>query len=499
MEYVQEPQTAKKYKYIPFSVSLYLFILIIGSLAFILAMRNIQHTNAGEALSQTVNIEKLRLEAAVNGEIALVLKMADSPLVQRYFLNPDDQDLEKIAFDELTGYKRVLVPKSIFWVNDINRHFYFNDSYAYTVNPDDPANYWYNMSLNGTEMINFNINHNPFLNVTNLWINAPVFDQSHRPIGIVGTGIDVSTFIDSVYQNYSGRAPLYYFNDYDEITGASDKDLVANKIKLEEKLGDTGILIFSMKNNLEGTDTKIFSIPGGIAALCKIPEFDWYACAILHIGLKEMLNTPMTILFVAMMVVIAAIILIFNLIQINFELNKERNIYKDMSTIDVLTGIYNRRYLEENLDRIIRSLSRSGGKLSLMMIDVDYFKQYNDTYGHSMGDICLKKVAGVLAKSVSRADDFTARYGGEEFVVVLPNVDDNGTKIIAEKLLNNIREQKIPHEKSSAASFVTISIGGINGIVNHSDNWEEYLKKADEALYISKKSGRNRYTQAEST
>jgi diguanylate cyclase (GGDEF)-like protein len=165
-----------------------------------------------------------------------------------------------------------------------------------------------------------------------------------------------------------------------------------------------------------------------------------------------------------------------------------------MSLIDALTGIYNRRFLEENLERTIKALSRSESKLSILMLDVDYFKKYNDTYGHNMGDTCLKAVADTLAKSVVRSDDFVARYGGEEFVVVLPNADEQGAKKVAERLLRNIRTLNIPHEKNDAASFVTVSIGGATNIVNHSHTVDHYFKRADEALYKSKQDGRNRYT-----
>ena len=490
----QKNHTQKRYKYVLVYVVLFLVIFILGSLAFIFSMRGIKHTGAGRELSQTVEIEKLRLEAAVNGEIALVLKMSDSPLVQRYFLNPADPNLKRIAFEEFTGFRRVFVPKSIFWVNNIDKKFYYNDSYAYTVDPNDPVNYWYNMTINGTETFNFNINYNPNLDKTNFWINAPVFDSNHRAIGILGTGIDVSAFIDSVYRNYSGNATLFFFDKSGKITGAKDKNLVKNKTTLESELNKTGTVILSMLKNLKGADTQYFNIPGGIAALAAIPAFDWYVCAILPISLKDTLQTPMTILFVAMMAVIAAIFIIFNLIQINFELNRERNTYKDMSIIDALTGIYNRRFLEESLERIIKSLSRSGSKLSLLILDVDYFKKYNDTYGHNMGDICLKTVANIISQSITRADDFVARYGGEEFVVVLPNVNEQGAKNIAERLLYNIREQNITHEKNDVADFVTVSIGGATSIVDHSHNGDHFFTKADEALYRSKQNGRNRYT-----
>ena len=161
---------------------------------------------------------------------------------------------------------------------------------------------------------------------------------------------------------------------------------------------------------------------------------------------------------------------------------------------DVLTGIYNRRFMEENLKRIIKMVSRSGGMLSVLMLDIDFFKRYNDTYGHSMGDTCLKSVAEAVTGTLSRAEDFVARYGGEEFAVVLPHSDASGAKMIAEKIILSVQALNIPHEKNDAASCVTISIGITTGDVMHGQNYKDYLKRADEALYMSKDNGRNQYT-----
>jgi diguanylate cyclase (GGDEF)-like protein len=161
--------------------------------------------------------------------------------------------------------------------------------------------------------------------------------------------------------------------------------------------------------------------------------------------------------------------------------------------LDPLTDIYNRRYLDENLKRVISSLSRPGAALSLMMIDIDYFKKYNDTYGHTIGDDCLKTIAATLKSSLMRADDFVVRYGGEEFAVVLPNTEENGARLIAGALLKNIQNLAIPHETSDVADHVTISIGVTSGAVKHTHGAEYWLRLADEMLYKSKQEGRNRY------
>ncbi|MDR0311194.1 MAG: GGDEF domain-containing protein [Acidobacteriota bacterium] len=160
---------------------------------------------------------------------------------------------------------------------------------------------------------------------------------------------------------------------------------------------------------------------------------------------------------------------------------------------DSLTNIYNRRYFDENINHVISALSRSGSILSLMMIDIDHFKQYNDTYGHDEGDKCLCVVAETIAKSIARANDFAARYGGEEFVVVLPNTDETGARQIADNMLENVRKLCIPHQNNTAADRVTVSIGVTTGIAKHTQSAEDYVRQADKSLYASKQNGRNRY------
>ncbi|MDR1754242.1 MAG: diguanylate cyclase [Eubacterium sp.] len=177
-----------------------------------------------------------------------------------------------------------------------------------------------------------------------------------------------------------------------------------------------------------------------------------------------------------------------NILQLEVEVDKIFH--------DPLTNIYNRRFFDETMQRLVRSLSRSGGMLSLLMVDIDYFKKYNDTYGHLEGDSCLKIVAKTLCNSISRADDFVVRYGGEEFVVVLPNTDETGVRMMARKLLENVRSCNIPHEKSSAANYVTVSIGAMTGKAAHTHRVDDYIQRADEMLYDAKQGGRNRYSFA---
>jgi len=161
---------------------------------------------------------------------------------------------------------------------------------------------------------------------------------------------------------------------------------------------------------------------------------------------------------------------------------------------DGLTGVYNRRYMEMNLQRIMATLSRTDSCLSVIMLDVDFFKKYNDTYGHGMGDDCLRDIAQALNKIVIRRGDFLARYGGEEFIAILPNTKEAGALHLAEKMLSAVRQLEIPHEKNESG-FVTLSIGITTGYsVQSFGGGNAFVKKADEALYQSKQNGRNQST-----
>jgi len=160
---------------------------------------------------------------------------------------------------------------------------------------------------------------------------------------------------------------------------------------------------------------------------------------------------------------------------------------------DGLTGIYNRRYMETTMRQIMTMLSRTNAMLSVMIVDIDFFKQYNDTYGHIKGDDCLKLIAQTLDKLIIRKGDFIARYGGEEFAVILPGTEEEGARLMAAKMLYAIQELKIPNINTKTG-IVTISIGLTTGRQNYMQNWDEYIKRADDALYKTKNNGRNWYT-----
>jgi len=161
-----------------------------------------------------------------------------------------------------------------------------------------------------------------------------------------------------------------------------------------------------------------------------------------------------------------------------------------LSSLDGLTGIANRRHFDEEFDKEWRRTMRSKSTLSVIMIDIDYFKPYNDNYGHQAGDDCLRLVAKTLQETIVRPADTIARYGGEEFVAILPDTNAEGATIVAEHLRSAIETLEIPHEYSKSSPYVNISLG-----VAESKNVIDpaaLLTHADKCLYEAKQGGRNR-------
>ncbi|MCL1957971.1 MAG: methyl-accepting chemotaxis protein [Spirochaetes bacterium] len=305
----QEHRTSLKGRFIVFSAVMFLVIFIGGGAAFAFTMWQFLHTNAGKELLQSMELERAELESSVNSEIAIALKMASSPLIQRHFLNPADRELKRSAFEEINGYCQAFKSKSAFWASNVDKEFYFDENNHYKVDTENPDNYWYKMTLYETEKYNFNINYNPEIQKTLLFINAPVFDSRHTPIGLVGTGIDLTEFINNIYQNYKGDAELYLFNDLNEITGSKDVSLVTNKTTLDKAIGNTGVEIINRVAKAKD-ESQFFNVPEGVATITNVPSLNWHIAAILPLTLANALNSGMTLLFLVMMAAIAAIFII---------------------------------------------------------------------------------------------------------------------------------------------------------------------------------------------
>ncbi|MFI8126222.1 GGDEF domain-containing protein [Acinetobacter sp. ABJ-A23_2] len=182
------------------------------------------------------------------------------------------------------------------------------------------------------------------------------------------------------------------------------------------------------------------------------------------------------------------------MIELNrIELMQQAQQLSLLSQQDALTGLANRRYLDETLDNEWRRALRHETPLTIMMVDIDFFKPYNDTLGHLKGDQCLKDIATAISSIAARSGDLVARYGGEEFLLLFPMTNAQQAQIQVERLMNAIKKIAIIHPCSNVSPYVTISVGVATTIPRLNDSISAFVSRADHALYQAKTNGRNQY------
>ncbi|WP_405406444.1 diguanylate cyclase [Paracoccus sp. Ld10] len=174
------------------------------------------------------------------------------------------------------------------------------------------------------------------------------------------------------------------------------------------------------------------------------------------------------------------------------QMKRMRDQLTEQALRDPLTGLANRRMLERRLQAELHRQARDGGLIAVLMLDIDHFKGFNDTYGHPEGDICLQAVSQALARAIRRSGDLCARYGGEEFACILPGTDLDGALHLAETMRAGVEMLAIPHRASQVGQVVTISIGVASGRCDMGSDNAFWLTGADRMLYRSKLAGRNR-------
>lgn len=174
-------------------------------------------------------------------------------------------------------------------------------------------------------------------------------------------------------------------------------------------------------------------------------------------------------------------------VRVNMQLKRK----KDYSEHDALTGLYNRRGLNARIKAIWPFCERNRLSVAMIAVDVDYFKKYNDTFGHPKGDECLKTVAGILKNSAQRSTDVVTRTGGEEFIVFVQDMDEESLISLAMKIRNNLDQKHIEHAYYGVSKYVTVSMGIAGFVPAYNNDFKKLYQEADNALYLAKKNGRN--------
>ncbi|MBQ0003521.1 MAG: hypothetical protein KBT21_08280 [Treponema sp.] len=190
--------------------------------------------NVQAELEQLAGQKNLEFQANLNSQIMLALQMAKSPVIVDYFIDPEDKELERLAVKEFASYQNSFIAKTSFWCNSKDLRFYSDLKYSYTVDPKNPDDYWFNMTVNDTPVYNFNINYNKELGKTMLWLNVVVRDKNGKSVGLCGTGIPITEFVDEMYSGMPSYIDMYLYNNSLEITGAKDSSILADKILISK-------------------------------------------------------------------------------------------------------------------------------------------------------------------------------------------------------------------------------------------------------------------------
>ena len=532
--------------------NLALFALASAAMALVifLAIEDMAgQVSAGYARLHAINAAQT-FNMYTNQDIGFIANAARSQAIRDWFADEADPQKRKNAYDVMMrvvsslhgsslylGIQKTLSEYSIeaeCALDDMKPHAHFD--------PSNPEDVWYfDLIRSGRDYV-LNVDTDKRLHKKRVWLNHKVTSPAGELLGAFTAGVPLAWAAEQVFSGYQDSSVRGMVIDGKGIImmdstllGKGDLLLNAPEIPIQT-ISSNPVFLAAVENHLAKTGANfplqsnptvlmLSSSSLGYATIVPIESTDW---AIVTLYEPFSLFDPTALLpFGAIMAALLAAFagassilsyrlifrplgqLILNLSLLKSSQDRIYGIERDdefgiLSNVihrllneahrDALTGLHNRRSMEQEMQRSMGLLSRSNGMLSVLLIDVDCFKGYNDTYGHEAGDLCLKTIASVLATGTARTDDIVARYGGEEFAVILPNTDKDGACTIAQRLLEAVRERKVPHSASTIANYVTFSLGVTTGIVSHVQDQNAYLRKADEALYAAKQAGRNRYT-----
>ena len=257
---------------------------------------------ARQKMEFAAQLKTLNFRADLEGQLALVRQMVRIPSIALYIDDPNDPGKMQIALQEFASFKNAFLSKSIFWISDKDHVFWSDMAPAYNLNPDDPDSYWYKMTMYETEEYNFNINYNPDLNVTMLWVNAVIRNGAGTPIGIAGTGIPLTDFIDTMFKDLDSRITMYIFNDKTEITGAKDQSILAESPILAEKLPET-----KNSDKLFAKEMTMFQTKSAQYAVSPLDLIGWHMIMMIPFTAGEFFSGSVLPLTICLIVIIIAL------------------------------------------------------------------------------------------------------------------------------------------------------------------------------------------------
>lgn len=516
------------------------------------------------------NTEKI--SAILNKEIALALKMSDSSIIKKWILNENNNEIKEDAIKELESFKRLLKDNSYFLAIKSSNNYYFSDKYGicnnkescYKLDPKDPNAGWFYSTLKSNKDYMLNIDYDEKLNQTKVWLNVLVYHEA-KPIAIIGTGIDLSDFINEILKvNDEVTSSSFFFDKDGYIQAHKNRELISFRTitKQEDKLVSIFDFMKLSKNDkaiFTNTISKLIENPNELSVLHMelngkdkiislkyIPEIEWFSIATIdHNHLEAEFFFENSYLLITIILSFGAFTLIV-LIFLNYVIIKPtEKIYENIKSIengnydikhdiksndefeklsfqlqkmavkignytselesevkkrteelekiavtDPLTNLLNRKGVNDQWKYEYSRASRQKYQIGMLMLDIDFFKNINDTYGHDVGDKVIVEVANTL-KRLLRPYDIIGRWGGEEYLMIFTDMNLRQLDTIAEKIRATLEKSVIQTEKGEIT--FTVSIGGC--VAKLYEEFDHILNKTDKALYEAKRTGRNKFVE----
>ena len=383
-----------------------IILAIVGAIGLVLLSGLIDNiarkrfrTQSDDDMEMVARVKRASFETSMNEQLTLVLQMMKMPSIKAYLINPDDDAIREAAFRDLSSFKESFKSKSIFWISDTDHKFWSDMQYSYTLDPDNPDEYWYNMTMYETDVYNFNINYNPSLKQTNLWVNAVVKDNG-KPIGVIGTGIPLTNMIAEMYEGLDPRITMYLFNDGLEITGALDDSIIEHKKSILEEIPQIQSI------NYLAEDVSFATIKSSEYVLAPMSLVGWHMVLFKTYTGKDYIDYGLTAIIAGIIAAIIVITLAVQIINIVNQLSILNEAVKDLSSgnADLTKRVtLNRRSIFKVFGELVDNENQFIEKLQCIIDNVKVSAQNLNNVGESMST-STQNTASAISQMIANID-----------------------------------------------------------------------------------------------
>jgi diguanylate cyclase (GGDEF)-like protein len=463
-----------------FSVLFFAAIALGSSTAYYFVMRKALGESSLKELKYAMNTRRAIIDAMLDKEILLTKIFANANPVEQYFSDPSNEQFKENYFSILNEHKEYFQNKMISWISLKDLNYYVNEQFMEKYDSSNAAHSWFfeTLKYKNPPLIKVDFDYLT-RQIYDLYINYPVY-YKNEVMGAVCSRYSLSEFMS----NLNLPENIYVFGKDGVVVGAANEKFAEDKKTLTELFGPFGEKVLKKALSLSTNSSGILYFGKNYYLISNTKNENLFLASKNEVNMKMIMQEKASIVFLALLLLMALAFVVFNLFisHILKPMNKNMQSYIESSLLDELTKVPNRRFFNMRMNDEWNRAAREQYPISFLMLDLDKFKKYNDTYGHLEGDILLREAARIFGNCLSRASDFVARFGGEEFCIVLANTKIEGARKIAE----NVRTSM---EKTGK---VTVSIGLVCEIPKTGNHYKDFMEMADQKLYEAKNTGRNK-------